>query len=301
MIFAEYRRTRQVVRLLPVPATSTLTVRALTDRWVIWSLGTGTASAPWRLYASSLSGAGTAAPILLVDSTSTSPVTPITLGGVWAGGDSVLVAGAPRSGAGELLKFDLSSGAPTASVISHGQTSGDVLTDPTFDNGTYYWADVWFDSASGLHSSIWQGDGLGRNQQISQDQASFHPQVQSKMLVWVDVAPSSLHQPAGASGAVTPDQDLQMLSLLNGTLDERNLGTGREWQVSGAADVPSIEASGTVLLWQNGRRFHAANLGAGSLLPADSDLKPATFASITGSSLVWTERSARDIFVYDAA
>ncbi len=71
MIFAENRQTRRVVRLLPVPANSTLTVRALTDHWVIWSLGAGTSSAPWRLYASSLTGAGTAAPVLLVDSTST--------------------------------------------------------------------------------------------------------------------------------------------------------------------------------------------------------------------------------------
>jgi len=301
MIFAENRQSRRVMRLLPVPASATLTVRALTDRWVIWSLGTGTSSAPWRLYASSLTDAGAAAPLLLVDSTSTSPTTPVTLGGVWSGNDSVLVAGAPRSGAGELVKFDLSSGTPTSSVICHGQTSGDVLTDPTFDNGRYYWADVWFDSASGLHSSIWQGDDLGRDQQISQDQASFHPQVQSQTLVWVDVALSNLRQLAGTVGTITPDRDLQMLSVLSGTLDERNLGTGQEWQVSDAAEVPSIEVAGTLMLWQNGTRFHASSLNAGSLLPADSELQPATFASITGSTLVWTESSARDIFVYNAA
>ena len=299
MIFAENRRTNRTVQLLLVPSSSSLTVRALTDRWVIWSIGDGVSSSSWRLYASALATAGTTPPVVLVDSSAASPTTPATLGGIWADGDTVLLAGAPRSGPGELLKFDLSRGTPAATVISHGQTAGDILTDPAFDSGSYYWADVWFDSTSGLHSSIWRGNGQSANQEISYDQSSFHPQVEGSTLVYVDI--SGLPQMTTPAGAATPDTDIQMLHSLDGELDERNQGTGQLWQISASVQVPTVELGGTVLLWQDGSALHAYDVNTRKPLAVDTQLQPATFAGVTDSSLVWARSSDEEIYVYDAA
>jgi hypothetical protein len=301
MIFAENRLTKRTVQLLQVASSSALSVRALTDYWVIWSTGDGVSSSPWRVYASALATAGNTPPIVLVDSSATTPTTPATLGGIWADGDTVLLAAAPRSGPGEVLKFDLSRGVPAATLISHGQTAGDILTDPSFDDGSYYWADVWFDSTSGLHSSIWKGNGQGANQEISYDQTSFHPQVEGSTLVYVDVAAAGPQQTATTTGAATPDTDIKILYSLEGVLDVRNLGTGRQAPVSNDAEVPTVELGGTVLLWQNGSALHAYDVNTRQPLPVDTKLQLATFAGVNGSSLVWAKSSDEEIFVYDAA
>ena len=301
MIFAENRSTQRTVRLLLIPSSLALTVRALTDRWVIWSTGDGVSSSPWRLYASALATAGTTPPVELVDSSAASPTTPATLGGIWAVGDTVLLAGAPRSGPGEVLKFDLSRGTPATTLISHGQTTGDILTNPSFVNGSYYWADVWFDSTSGLHSSIWTGNGQGMNQEISYDQTSFRPQVEGSTLVYVDVAGAGPQQLATTVGTATPDMDIQLLYSLHGVLDERNLGTGQLWQISSSVAVPTVELGGAVLLWQNGSALHAYDVNTRQALSVDNQLRPATFAGVTSSSLAWAQSSVEEIYVYDAA
>jgi hypothetical protein len=298
MIYAKNRHTQQTTQLLLMPSSLALTVRALTDHWVIWSTGDGMSSSPWRLYASALANAGTTPPVVLVDSSATSSTTPATLGGIWADGDTVLVAGAPRSGAGEMLKFDLSRGAPIVTVVSHGQTAGDILTNPSFADGSYYWADVWFDSTSGLHSSIWKGNGQGENSPVSNDQTSFHPQVEGTTLVYVDVSPE---QTATTLRTATPDTDIRMLYSLYGMLYVRTLGTTRQDQVSNDAEVPTIALGGTVLLWQNGSALHVYDLNTRQPLSVDTELQAATFADITSSSLVWTKSSDNEIFVYNAA
>ncbi|MGO8947552.1 MAG: anti-sigma factor family protein [Ktedonobacterales bacterium] len=300
-IVAENRHTRHTAQLLLVPATSPLTVRALTEHWVVWTEGDGTSTSPWRLYASSLDSAGISSPITLVDSGVITSSTLATLGGVWASNDTVLVAGAPHSGTGELLKIDLSSGVPASTVIARGQVSGDVLTDPSFDHNTYYWADVWWDSATGLHSTIWQGDGAEHNQDLSPDQSAFDPQVSQNTLVWVDVAEANLQQIANSVGAGTPDSDIEFLDSLGGLLDERDLLTGQQWQLSNRADVESVVVAGRLLLWQNGTETHAYDLTRKAPLAANSEMHSARLASATSSAITWLESGGVDIFVYDAA
>jgi hypothetical protein len=301
MLFLENRRTRQVTPLLSAPSTATLQVRALTDRWVVWSAGDGTASAPWQLYAAALTANGPTQPITLVDTTASTPDTPATLGGVWASGNTVLVADAAQSGSGELLKIDLSSGAPVTTIIAHGQTTGDVLTDPSYDNGAYYWADVWFDSATGLHSAIWESKGAGASQEISADEAAFHPQVAHDTLVWVDVSAADLQQMSATTSGATPDSDVQMLYSLSGTLNARNLENGQQWMVSASADVPSVSVGNKLLLWHSGTRMHTYNLSGKGPLAADAQVQSATFASADGSTIVWANNATDDLFVYDAA
>jgi hypothetical protein len=301
MIFAENRGTHRTAQLLLMPSPSSLTVRALTDRWVIWSTGDGVSSSPWRLYASALATAGNTPPIVLVDSSATSPTTPVTLGGIWADGDTVLVAGAPRSGPGELLKIDLSEGTPSTTVISRGETAGDILTDPVVADGSYYWADVWFDTTFGLRSSIWRGNDRGTTQQISDDQTSFHPQVEGNTLIYVDVISAGPQQMAGIVGTAAPDTDMQMLYSLRGRLDERDLATGRQRQVSDTAQVPTVQLGGTVLVWQSGSLFRAYDVKTRQMLAVNRELQSASFVGVSGSSLIWAKSSDEEIFVYDAA
>ncbi len=300
-IIAVNRRTGDSQQLLPAPANESLTVRALTDHWVIWTAGDGTSASRWRLYASPLATTGFALPITLVDSEASAPDSLATLGGVWASDDTVLVAGAPRSGTGELLKIELSAGDTSPTIIARGQLSRDVLTDPSLDHGTYYWADVWSNSATGLHSTIWKGDGAGHNQSLSAGQAAFHPQVSQNTLVWVEVAAATLQHMTDTMGAATPDSDVAQLYLLGGLLDERDLITGRQWQLSSQAKVDSVVVAGQLLLWQSGTETRAYDLSSKTPLAADAAVHSATLASATSSSITWLEGSDQDIFVYDAA
>lgn len=300
-IIALNRGTKQAAQLLPQPAATALTVRALTSRWVLWTAGTGTSASQWRLYASPLGPTGGSQPVMLLDSESTSPGSLATLGGIWADNDTVLVAGAPHSGTGELLKIDLASGDRTPAVIARGHIQGDILTDPSLDQGSYYWADVWSDRATGLHSSICKGDGSGQSLNLSPAQTDFHPQVSQHTLVWVDVAESTLQRFRGSAAAGTPDGDMAMLRSLGGLLDERDLVTGQKWQLSTGAMVPSIVVAGHLLLWQYGAQTHAYDISRKAPLAADSVVHSASLASATASSIAWLEGSAESIFVYDAA
>jgi anti-sigma factor RsiW len=301
VIMAENRVTHKTIQLMPVPSTSILTVRALTDHWVIWTAGDGTSAVPWRLFASSLVSAGNAPPLSLVDTTVATPTTLVTLGGIWASADLVLVAGAPRTGTGEVLKFDLSTGAAVPTVVAHGQASGDILTDPSFDNGTYYWADVRWDSATGLHSSIWKGNGATAPVELSPSESAFHPQVSQNMLVWVDVDQAKLEEMANSVGNGTPDSDMELLYSLGGLLYAQNLLTGQESKLSSQAKAESVVVAGKLLLWQSGVQIHAYDLTHKTPLAVDSQMRSASLASATSSAITWLEASVAAIFVYDAA
>jgi hypothetical protein len=301
MIMAESRSTHKTMQLMPVPAASILTVRALTDHWVIWTAGDGSSAAPWRLYASSLATAGNTPPLTLVDTSVATSTTLVTLGGVWASDDLVLVAGAPRAGTGEVLKFDLSTRAATAAIVAYGHTSGDILTDPSFDDGSYYWADVWWDSATGLHSSIWKGNGVTGPVELSPSESAFHPQVSQDTLVWVDVDQANLEQMANSVGSGTPDSDMEILYSLGGLLYAQNLLTGQESELSSQARVESVVVAGKHLLWQSGIQIHAYDLTHRTPLAVDSQMRSASLASATSSAIAWLESSVAAIFVYDAA
>jgi hypothetical protein len=301
VIMAENRSTHKTVQLMPVPDASILTVRALTDHWVIWTAGNGTSAAPWRLYASSLSSAGNAPPLTLVDTRIATSTGLVTLGGVWASHDLILVSGAPRSGTGEVLRFDLSTGAAVSTVVAHGQVSGDILTDPSFDNGTYYWADVHWDTATGLQSSIWKGNGATSAVELSPSESAFHPQVSQNTLVWVDVDQGNLTQMANSVGNGTPDSDMELLHSLGGLLYAQNLLTGQESELSGQARVESVVVAGRLLLWQSGIQIYAYDLSYRTLLAIDSQMRSASRASATSSAIAWLENSVAAIFVYDTA
>lgn len=302
MLFAENRQSKAVISLLPAASSATLTVRALTNDWVIWSEGAGTSSATWLLRAARLPQAGVAAPapVTLVDSSMTRADTPTTLGGVWASGNVVLVATATASGA-EILRFDLGASLPAVSVVARSTTPGHLLTDPSEDNGVYYWADVWYDSASGLHSAVWRGDGAGHAVEVSSDAAAFHPQATHGTLVWVEVAPEALASMTPVSGVAASDGDELLLNELNGTLQARDLSSGQQWQVSQRADVASIEAGGTLLLWHSDTQTHLYNLHVRAAGAVDGDLRGATFAAASDVTVVWQPRISSDLYVYDAA
>ncbi|MGH2516512.1 MAG: anti-sigma factor family protein [Ktedonobacterales bacterium] len=301
-LLAVNRRTKRTLSLLAAPSSLELTVRALTSDWVIWSAGAGTSSGSWLLQADRLpsDGVTASAPVTLVDSSTPGADTPETLGGVWAAGSAVLVSAATRSGA-EVLRFDLSAATPQMSVIARSTNPGHLLTDPSADNGTYYWADVWFDGASGLHSVVWQSDSAGHSSEISGDNAAFHPRATHGMLVWVEVAPDALAHMSPVSGVAAADDDELLLDELNGSLQARNLGNGQQWQVSDRADVTSVEAGNSLLLWQSDSQTHLYNLPARSAGTLDGQVRGAAFAAASGTTVVWQPHVSSDLYVYDAS
>lgn len=301
MLFAENRQTKKVLPLLAAASPTLLTLRALTSDWVIWSVGAGSSTATWLLQAMRLPHGDVtpAAPITLVNSGIPTADTPTTLGGVWAMGSMVLVAGATAT-RGELLRFDLASDSPVMSVIARSSAPWHLLTDPSFNNGLYYWADVWFDSATGLHSTVWRGDDAGQQVEISLDDVAFHPEATHGILVWVEVAPESTAHMAPLSGTTPTDDDALMLNELNGSLLVRDLTGGQQWQVSQRADVTSVETGGSLLLWHSDSQTHLYNLRSRSAGAVDGELRGAAYASASDTSVVWQSSVSTGLYVFDA-
>jgi negative regulator of sigma E activity len=301
MLFAENRRTRASGPLLAVPSLLPITVRALSDRWAVWTAGAGAASAGWSLHASALPASGTpgTSPLMLLASANAVDPAPVTLGGVWAGGDTVLVAGATASGYGVLLRYDLSRGAPLATTLVRTAAAGHVLTDPSSDGNATYWADVWYDG-SVLHSTIWWLANGGRPQPISGDDAAFHPTASDGTLVWVDVAPTALGRVIPVSGEAPADADEELVNSLNGGLQARNLASGRQWQISPRADVSGVQRGGLLLVWHSDSQTHVYDLRAQAPAEVDPQVRTATLAAATSSAVVWELATAAPLSVYDA-
>jgi hypothetical protein len=297
MLLAESRGTQQTMPLLPAATTTPIAVRALTDHWAIWSAGTGTASTGWTLSASQL-GASALAPITLLDSTALGADMPSTLGGVWASGATVLVAAATSSGAGLLLRIDLANGTPVITVIARA-AHGHLLTDPSADNGAYYWADVWHDSATGLHSAIWRGDGAGQASEVSTDETAFHPASTNGTLVWVEVPGQALALAAARNADASPDADEQTLKQLDGAVEARDLHSGQQWQVASRADVMSLQAAGLTVLWHSGTQTHTYDLAGKMPALVEQQVRAATFAGATASAVVWTQGNGATLYVAD--
>ncbi|HLJ80912.1 MAG TPA: hypothetical protein VKT52_05450, partial [Ktedonobacterales bacterium] len=131
--------------------------------------------------------------------------------------------------------------------------------------------------------------------------AAFHPQATHGMLVWVEVAPESLASMAPVSGVTASDDDELLLNELNGSLLARDLNSGQQWQVSSRADVTSVEASGSLLLWHSDSQTHLYDLSARAAGAVDGELRGATFAAESGTSVVWQPHVSSDLYVYDAA
>jgi molybdopterin-guanine dinucleotide biosynthesis protein A len=300
MLLAESRGTQKTMPLLPATTTTPIVVRALTDQWAIWSAGTGTASTGWTLSASRLGTSADApiTPITLLDSTALGADTPSTLGGVWASGDTVLVAAATSSGAGLLLRIDLASGTPVTAVIARA-AHGHLLTDPSADNGAYYWADVWHDSATGLHSAIWRGDGTGQASEVSADETAFHPASTNGTLIWVEVPGQALALAAARDAGASADADEQTLKQLDGAVEARDLRSGQQWQVASRADVVSLQAAGLTVLWHSGTQTHTYDLAGKMPAPVEQQVRAATFAGATASAVVWAQGNGATLYISD--
>jgi hypothetical protein len=235
----------------------------------------------------------------LVDSTASAADTPTTLGGVWASGNTVLVAAATASGAGVLVRLDLSSGTPVAAVIAR-TAPGHLLTDPSAENGAYYWADVWLDGATGLHSAIWRGDGAGHASTVSADETAFHPAETDGMLIWVEVPGQTLAGAAANSPDASPDADEQTIQQLNGALEAWDLSSGQQWQVASKANVASVQAAGSTVVWHSGAQTHSYDLTGKAPAPVEQQMRGATFTGTTASAVVWAQGDASTLYVSDA-
>lgn len=304
MLFAENRQSKRVVPLLGSSTQTPLAVRAVTDSWSIWTSGAGTSDAPWTLNASRLPSSGastTAAPITLVSSTAPGADNPVTLGGVWAHGNTVLIAAATASGSGVLLRIDLSSGAPVTYVVARSTQSGHLLADPSSDGASYYWSDVWLDAANDLHGTVWRGDDAGHDEEISTDDAAFHPAATAGTLVWVEVPRDTLATAASAApaAATRTDADADILTTLHGALEARNLATGSQWQVSPSADVSGISTGGSLVLWRSDSQTHVYNLSTRTAGAVDAQVRAAAFASIGQSAVVWAQTGSSTLYVAD--
>lgn len=300
MLFAENRQTKRSAPLLGTSSQTPLTVRALTDRWVVWSTGDGASKARWALYANVLAASdgspAAAAPVLLVDSASQGADTLVTLSGVWAHGDMVLVTGATARGEGVLLRITLTSGTPVASVIAR-TTQGHLPTNPSSVDGVYYWGDVWFDTTSGLHGAIWRGDDAGHNQAVSADESSFHPVATNGELVWVQVPQASLLHMLTTDASPSPDADIQMINELGGAVLARDLHTSQQWQVADRADAATLQAGGSLLLWHDNAQTHLYDLAIRQSADIAQQVKTSAFAAATDSAVVWAPSEANTLYV----
>lgn len=303
MLFAENRQSKRSIPLLGATSRTPITVNAITDTWAIWTSGAGTSDAPWTLNASRLPASGTAsAAITLVNSAAPGTDTPVTLGGVWAQGNIVLVAAATAGGTGVLLRMDLSSGKPTATVIARETQPGHLLADPSSDGTAYYWNDVWLDSSASLHGTVWRGDNAGHDQQISSDDASFRPAVAAGTLVWVEVPRDTLAHAASVAPTTSArsDADADTLSMLHGTLDARDVATGRQWQISPSADVAGLSTGGSLVLWHSNSQTHVYDLRTKTAGSVDTQVRDAAFAGVGQGTVVWARPGSSTLYVADA-
>ena len=301
MLFAEDRKSKRAVPLLTQSVAEPITVRGVTSTWVVWTVGSGASGSSWSLLASRLPGAGGAlAPVTLMTS-GTAADTLTTLGGVWVNGTIALVSGATANGTGLLVRYDLSHATPSPTIVARGSTPGHLFTDPSSDHGVYYWADVWYDGATGLHGSIWQGDDSGKSGALSGDESSFHPTASAGTLAWVEVDPSALASLMPGAQAASPDADEQMLNQLDGTLYARNLSSGQQWQVSSRADVTSVQDSGAVVLWRSNSQNHAYDVQSKATSAVQSQVGGAAMVTANGSTVVWTQPGSSALYVVDTS
>jgi hypothetical protein len=309
MLYAENRSARQSLALLPAPLDTPIEVRGVSDHWVIWLAGSGTAASPWTLWASRLTAQGAGAgsvvagqPLALVSSGSgeSASSAPAQLGGVWIGGDVVLVAATKGAGDSTLVRLDLASrqGAPATQIVARAQAPGHLLTDPSAAGSTYYWAEVWVDGTTGLHSDIWQSDGSGQAHQVTHDGESFAPRVAGQSLVWVRPSvPVYLDASVVAGQPAAAAQ--RALAQLGGSIHARDLRSGQGRQVSAHAAASSLEVAGALVVWRDGGQTHTYDLAHGGPSAVDSQVHTAAYAGANGTALAWGQSGSVTIDVYD--
>lgn len=300
MLFAQDRRTGTNTPLLATPAHTPLLLRTLTAHWAVWLAGTGHADAPWALRASHLpaSSSGAAAlPALTLaenaNSGDSSPDAPVALNGVWAQGDTVLVAETSRAGTGVLLDVDLSSGSPSARVIARASAPGHLLTDPSAENGTIYWADVWNDAATGPHSTIWRTDGAGQARMAFDDDHAFRPLATHSALAWVEVPATAASGSGDAAGVA------RALETLRGALVFGDAGGAHRREITPVVDAASVQAAGPLLLWRDQGREHAYDLRTSAPSALDALVRAASYVGADAEAVAWGDGPSSPIAVYD--
>jgi hypothetical protein len=293
VVYARERGTAHTFALPGAQTSSALTLRAVTDGWVIWQAGSGQSSAAWALWASPLSANGT--PLALADSHSAS-----ALSGVWAQGSVVLAAYTTPTDGSVLARFDLTPGraAPSPSVIAHAQAPTHLLADPSLSGTTYYWSEVWYDSGSGLRGDIWRTDSTGTAQALTSGGTSFAPRTTAGTLVWVETSGPASVAPAVAAGQPVEVAE-QTLIQVGGVLRARDLAGTTEHAVAAHALAGSVQVAGSLVLWHDGNQMHTFDLARGAPSLVDASIRSAGYASANGGSLAWGQAGSSTISIYD--
>jgi hypothetical protein len=306
MLYVENRAARRCVPLVAAPLNTAISVRGVSDHWVLWLAGSGAAADTWELWASPLGSASPSSQaLLLASSANAGSSAPALLGGVWIGGDTVLIAQTTRGGDSTLVRLDLSSSQGTPAIqatrlMARAQTPGHLLTDPSAAGGTYYWAEVWLDGSAGLRSDIWQGNASGQAHQVTHDGASFAPRVAGQSLVWVRPSAPVFLDPAVV--AAQPAQATQLaLARLGGAIRAQDLRGGHARQVSAHAAATSLEVAGALVIWRDGAggQMHTYDLARGAPSAVDSQVHTADYAGANGTAVAWGQSSSTTINVYD--
>jgi hypothetical protein len=264
-------------------SNSPLAIAAVTGRWVLWRATDG---ADWRLAASMLPSGET---VTLLDSTASGSGAAVALHGVRASGNRVLAAITTRGGSGLVVQFDLSSGAPAATVVVRAGPSFE-LADPSFDGGMYYWANILQDADGGLHSSIWRGTDASHAQQVLSDDEAFRPQIAHGAAVWVS---------AGSAPKTSGPEIDPGLAAARGTVQERDLTTGQQRQIGTNAVAASLSAIGALAIWQSGSKTYTYDIGAHGPSQVDNQVRGASIVGLSDTALVWAQPGSTSLNVYD--
>lgn len=317
MLYAQDRATRRTVPLLTTPSETPLTVVAISDRWVLWLAGTSSSSAPWTLWASSLAAAtqASAATALTVDLATSAPATmpsfalasnsdsapdaPALLSGVWLNASTVLAAEVTQGGSAQVVRLALTAGetAPTAQIVARALQPGHLLTNPSAVGSTYFWAEVWADGGTGLHSDVWQGDGVGQARQVTTSANAFAPHAADHTLLWV--------QPGGTVALdATTDGHLDQaadaaLAKLGGTLRAQDLSSGHARQLAANVAAATLAVAWPLVVWRDGNVTHTYDLAHNGPSAVEAQVRFASFADASGNALVWGDAGSTVINVYD--
>jgi hypothetical protein len=303
MLYAMERSSGRTVGVLAGPLDRPVTLRAVSDHWIVWQTGDGTSQGHWALQASPVptsSSAETAQANTLASDDSDAPDAPAMLSGVWADDSTVLVAEMTHAGDGVVVRLDLASGqsAPAARTIARAQVSGHLLTDPSEQGGMYYWAEVWSDGASGLHSDIWTAGEGEQARQVTTSGEAFAPRTTAQSLIWVQ--PS---RPVQLDANVVTSQPAQAaetaLERLGGSIQTQGLRGGPSHQVAAHGSAQSVEVAGHIVVWQNGGQLHTYDLMRQGASQVESQVRSAGYVGASGAALAWGASGASTIEVYD--
>jgi hypothetical protein len=274
-----YAEDRRQPTPTPVPLTTTagaaqlLTLRALTDSWVLWTTGP-TISGSWTLFARQLPAQGSGATQTLATSQS-GPLTSLT--GVWARGDTALLTGETATGTGELLQINLAT--RTSALLA--SAPGHFYADPAAGTGVSYWSDMTFDTLHGPRGTIEQLRQGGTPTSDSPDQNRFHPLVGSRSLGWVAVPDAQLLAAASGFTALTAESGEAMLFQLTGAVRVagNDIGSGE------AVLEPYVAAGGNLIVWRTAGGWHCYDTS--SHLPLGG-LGAASAVALTDTAIVWS-------------